>query len=64
MKRLAKHVAGRIEERAFCLVFERDLESCRPRKGIARSEGERDIQALAESQGAIAAILVFMKGLF
>ena len=57
MKVLAKHVAARLEERSFCVVFEGDLERCWPRKGIARSERERKIQAFAESQGWTAAIV-------
>jgi hypothetical protein len=57
MKILAKHVAAGLEERSFCLVFEGDLERCWPRKGIARSERERKIQAFAESQGWTAAIV-------
>jgi hypothetical protein len=57
MKVLAKHVAARLEERSFCVVFEGDLERCWPRKGIARSQRERKIQAFAESQGWTAAIV-------
>jgi hypothetical protein len=57
MKRLAKHVAERLEERSFCVVFEGDLERCWPLKGIARSERERKIQAFAESQGWTAVIV-------
>jgi hypothetical protein len=57
MKILAKHVAAQLEERSFCVVFEGDLERCWPRKGIARPERERKIQAFAESQGWTAAIV-------
>ena len=57
MKILAKCVAAQIEERAFCVVFEDDLERCWPRKEMARSERESKIQAFAESQGWTAAIL-------
>ena len=57
MKILAKHVAERLEERSFCVVFEGDLERCWPRKGIARSKRERKIQAFAESQSWTAAIV-------
>jgi hypothetical protein len=32
---LAKHVAAQLEERAFCVVFEHDLERCWPRKEMA-----------------------------
>ena len=57
MKTLTKHVGAQLEERAFCVVFEDDLERCWPRKKTARSERERKIRAFAESQGWIAAIL-------
>ena len=57
LKTLAEHIAARLEERAFCVVFENDLERCWPRKEIARTKREREIQDFAESQGWTAAIL-------
>jgi hypothetical protein len=57
MKILAKHVAARLEERSFCVVFEDDLGRCWPSEGIPRSERERKIQAFAESEGWTAAIV-------
>ena len=57
MKTLAKYVATQLEERAFCVVFEDDLQRCWPRKEIARSERERKIRAFAESQSWTVAIL-------
>jgi hypothetical protein len=57
LRTLAEHIAGRLEERAFCVVFENDLERCRPRKEAARTKREREIQGFAESQGWTAAIL-------
>jgi hypothetical protein len=57
MKTLAKHVAARLEERAYCVVFEGDLERCWPRKQMAGLEREGEIQALAKAQGWTAAIL-------
>jgi muramoyltetrapeptide carboxypeptidase LdcA involved in peptidoglycan recycling len=57
LKALAEHIAARLEERAFCVVFENDLERCWPRKEIARTKREREIQGFAESQGWTAAIL-------
>jgi hypothetical protein len=57
MRILAKRVAERLEDRAFCVVFEGDLERCWPRKEMARSERERKIRTFAESQGWTAAIL-------
>ena len=57
LKTLAEHIAARLEERAFCVVFENDLEHCWPRKEIARTKWEREIQGFADSQGWTAAIL-------
>jgi hypothetical protein len=57
MKILTKHVAARLEERPFCVVFENDLERCWPRKEMVRPDREREIQAFAESQGWTAAIV-------
>jgi hypothetical protein len=57
MKTLARHVAARLEERAYCIVFEGDLERCWPRKQMAGLEREREIQAFAEAQGWTAEIL-------
>ena len=57
LKTLAEHVAANLEERSFCVVFENDLNRCWPRRGIARSEREREIQSFAESQGWAATIV-------
>jgi len=57
MKTLVKHVAARLEERTYCVVFEGDLERCWPRKQVAGLEREREIQAFAEAQGWTAEIL-------
>jgi hypothetical protein len=57
LKTLAEHIAARLEERAFCVVFENDLERCWPRKKMARTKREREIQGFAESQGWTAVIL-------
>jgi hypothetical protein len=54
---LAKHIAAHLEEQAFCLVFEDDLERCWPRREMARAEREREIQSFAESRGWAAAIV-------
>ena len=69
MKILAKHVAAQLEKRAFCVVFEGDLERCWPRHLCARSELEREIQTLAEShswtaaivEGAFGAMVIFQR---
>jgi hypothetical protein len=57
LKALAKKVAARLGERAFCVVFEDDLDRCWPRRQMARAERENEIQGFAESQGWSAAIL-------
>ena len=57
LKTLAKHVAARLRERAFCVVFEDDLERAWPSKAIAPEIRERRIQDFAESQGWSAAIV-------
>ena len=57
LKTLAKKVAARLGERAFCVVFEDDLDRCWPRRQMARVERENEIQGFAESRGWNAAIL-------
>jgi hypothetical protein len=57
LKTLAKHIAAQLDERAFCVVFEDDLERCWPRHFLARPEREREIENFAESQGWTATIL-------
>jgi hypothetical protein len=57
LKALAEHIGARLGERAFCVVFENDLERCWPRKEMARTKRETEIQHFAESQGWTAAIL-------
>ena len=57
LKTLAKYVAARLRERAFCVVFEDDLERAWPSKGMASEIRERRIQDFAESQGWSAAIV-------
>jgi hypothetical protein len=57
LKTLAKHVAARLRERPFCVVFEDDLEQSWPSKGMAPEIRERRIQDFGESQGWSAAIV-------
>ena len=57
MKTLAKQIAARIGERAFCVVFEDDLERCWPSNKMAPAKRNREIQNFAESHGWTAAIL-------
>ena len=56
LKILAEHIAQQLEERGFCVVFEGDLERCRPSSGMSQAEREREIRDFAESQGWTAAI--------
>ena len=56
LKILAQHIAQQLKERAFCVVFEGDLERCWPSREMSRSEREREIQDFAESQGWTAVI--------
>ena len=51
MKILAQQIAARIGERAFCVVFEDDLERCWPSNKMAPTKREREIQNFAESHG-------------
>jgi hypothetical protein len=57
MKTLAKQIAARIGERAFCVVFEDDLERCWPSNKMAAAKRSREIQNFAESHGWTATIL-------
>jgi hypothetical protein len=56
MKTLAENIAARIRERAFCIVFEDDLERCWPSNKMASAKRKREIQNFAESYGWTAAI--------
>jgi len=62
LKTLAEHIAARLEERAFCVVFEDQIERCWPREKHKRAERERRIQAFAESRGWSASIHDFDSG--
>jgi hypothetical protein len=57
MKILAKHIVARLGERAFCVVFEDDLERCWPSDKVAAVKRNREIQNFAESHACTAAIL-------
>jgi hypothetical protein len=56
MKTLAKQIAARIGERAFCVVFEDDLERCWPSNKTTRAERDREIENFAGSHGWTSAI--------
>jgi hypothetical protein len=57
LKTLAERIAAQLEERAFCIVFEDDLERCWPSKRMSREERELEIHRFAESQGWTAAVV-------
>ena len=57
MKALTKHVATGIGERAFCVVFEEDLERCWPSNKMPQGKRDREIKNFAQSHGWTAAIL-------
>jgi hypothetical protein len=63
LKTLAEHVAAHLEERAFCVVFEDELERCWPSKRLERAEREKEIQFFAKSQGCNVAILAADSGI-
>ena len=48
---LAKHIERRLKERAFCVVFEDEIERCWSRKDLGDTERREQIQAFAESRG-------------
>ena len=54
---LTERITTLLRERAFCVVFEDDLERCWPSKEMTQSEREREIQAFAESHGWTVAIV-------
>src|SRR5262249_14489876 len=56
MDELAKHIERSLKERAFCLVFEEELERCWPSE-IKRADREKQIQTFAKSHGWIVSIL-------
>jgi hypothetical protein len=57
LKTLAKHIAARLEERPFCVVFEDDLKRCWPTNQMSQAERKSEIHRFAESQGWTATIL-------
>jgi hypothetical protein len=57
LKILAQDIAQQLEQRGFCVAFDRDLERCWSSGRMTRAEREREIQDFAESHGWTAAIL-------
>jgi muramoyltetrapeptide carboxypeptidase LdcA involved in peptidoglycan recycling len=62
LKTLAKNVAAHLAERAFCVIFEDDLERCWPSNRIKRADREKEIHSFAKSQGWSAVILTADSG--
>ena len=62
LKTLAKNVATHLGQRAFCVVFEDDLERCWPIKTVKRADREKEIHSFAKSQGWTAVILTADSG--
>jgi hypothetical protein len=54
---LAKHIQRDLKERAFCVVFEDEIELCWPSETIEPSERLNQIEAFAKSRGWKASIL-------
>jgi hypothetical protein len=63
LKTLAKNIASQLAKRAFCVVFEDDLERCWPSERVKPVEREKEIQSFAESQGWTAVILAADSGI-
>ena len=51
LETLAKHIERRLKERAFCVVFEDEIERYWPRRKFIRAELDEQIQVLANSHG-------------
>ena len=62
LKTLAKNVAAHLGERAFCVIFEDDLERCWPSNKVKRADPEKEIHSFAKSQGWTAVILTTDSG--
>jgi hypothetical protein len=62
LKTLAEHIAAHLGERAFCVVFEEDLERCWSSEMVTRAEREKEIEAFAKSHSWKASILTVESG--
>lgn len=51
LKTLTKHITAQLEDRAFCVIFEQDVERCWPCEEMTLAKRESEIQSFAESQG-------------
>jgi hypothetical protein len=59
---LAEHIQRRLKERAYCIVFEDEIERCWPRKNVGGTEREEQIQGFAKSHGWSVSIHDFESG--
>jgi len=57
LKTLAKDIAAQLEERAFCVVFEDDLNRCWPSNDMEPTTRLREIHRFAAAHGWSAAIV-------
>ena len=57
MKTLTKEISAKLGERAFCVVFEDDLDRCWPSNKMQNGKRKREIQNFAQSRGWSTAIL-------
>jgi len=59
---LAEHIERRLKERAFCVVFEDEIERCWSLRELGDTERREQIQVFAKSHGWSVSILDFESG--
>ena len=62
MQKLATQIEERLKERAFCLIFDSDLQRYWPREKMDSVERERQIEAFARSRGWQVSVLPVESG--
>lgn len=62
LRRLRNTSNGGLKERAFCVVFEDEIERCWSRRNLGDTEGREQIQAFAKSHGWSVSIHDFESG--
>jgi hypothetical protein len=62
MQKLAAMIEERLKKRAFCLVFDPELQRCWPLEKMDSVEREREIEAFARSRGWHVAVLPVESG--
>jgi hypothetical protein len=53
LKILAEHITQQLKERAFCVVFEGDLQRCWPSSGMSQAERERKSKTSPNLRGGV-----------